>query len=214
MTNQVLKRRLKELNAEESLLRQDIKDLSKINKEENFDYIRVLRDRHIIKRTLHERKEPKITLIDALISFNISLNLLSIPYATSTKLFLIIINTFFLFTLICSAHSTIRTCHRQNLLMWIACAEKTLPEWKEYHKQMKYHLAFHLLLICLWFIAFNFIIPFNNFNLILLTIAIGCTITRWFIEYRRTRFNEVAIFLGVAKQVIALDHPNLYKNLD
>ena len=214
MTNQDLKRRLKELNAEESLLRQDIEDVSKITKEENFDYIKVVRDRHIIKRTLDKRKETKLTLTDALISFSLSLNLLSIPYISSTKLFLIIVNTLFLFSLMYSARSTIRTCYRQNLLMWISCAKKTLPEWKVYRKQMKYHLVFHLLLICLWFIAFNLIIPLDSFNLMLITMTIGSTITCWFIEYRQTRFNETASFLKTAKQVIALDHPNLYKNLD
>ena len=214
MTNQVLKRRLKELNAEESLLRQDIKDLSKINKEENFDYIKVRRERKIIENLLKTRKDNFQTFIDFGFSFSNSLILLLNPQKSIEILMAAIINTLFLTIFIHSIRSLICTCRVETIIAWIICSEKTLPEWKKYRKQMKWHLMMHGIIFIAWLFAFISIMPLSIATFACLISSIFSIFFTFIFDYRKTKFNTNAVFLDIAKQVIALDYPNLYQKLD
>ena len=158
MNNLFLKRKSKELSEKELVLRKELNGLSKITTEVKLDHFKT------VKGTYH---------LDGLLSFIMGMTLISTSYALPIKLLLIAINMVFLFALIHSARSMIRTCQHQNLFFWITCVEKTLPEWKDYRKQVERHLVFHLFLFCFWFLAFISIVPLTIFSFTTLLIIVS-----------------------------------------
>lgn len=201
MNNLFLKRRLKELRKEEAVCTKELETLREITPEIKLKYIEIAKESFMIQETLNYRKSKTSIYLNGMLSFAISNVLILSPYTLPIKLSLIAINSLFLFTLIYSADSLIQTCKATNLMFWIACAKKTLPEWKQYRKQVKQHLIFHFLLLCFWFLAFISIMPQTIFAFISIFITTSTIVDVFLRKYHRTKFNETELFLETIQEI-------------
>ena len=201
MTNQNLKGRLKGLKKELIALGKEAKNSPETSRELVTNQINIAKEIYIINKTLNYRKNNISISLNLKLSSILSSMLIFSPYTLPIKLILIAMSTIFLFILIHSALNMIISCHRPNILLWIACAKKTLPEWKEYRKQVKQNLYLHCLFFCLWFLVFISMIQLTVFSFITIFIGTGIIIDLWLSDFHRTKFDETSEFLETFKRV-------------